>query len=137
MSTHFTDIAGALRARLSTLTSLPPVAWENINYTPSSTTLYLRPTILPAPTAQASLGDSGRDLHEGIFQIDVFIPDGSGRSTWPDSIADHFKRGTILTQNGVTVRIKNASIGTAFKDENFYQVPVTIDYQSFTSARTV
>lgn len=137
MSTFFSDIAGALRTRLNSLPGAPPIAWENINYTPSSKTLYLRATMLPIPTIQASLGDDGKDLHEGIFQVDVFIPDGQGRSTWPDAIADHFKRGTVLTQNSVTVRIKNASIGTAFKEENFYQVPVTIDYQSFTSSRTV
>lgn len=135
MSTHFTDIAGALRARLNSLTSRPPVAWENINYTPSSTTLFLRPTMIPAPTTQASLGDDGKDLHEGIFQVDVFIPDNQGRTTWPDAIADHFKRGTVLTQNSVDVRIRNVSIGVGAKDANFYIVPVSITYQAFTAAR--
>lgn len=135
MSTFFTDIAGALRTRLSTLASSPPVAWQNINYKPNSKVLYLRETILPGETLQASMGDDGKDIHNGLYQIDVFIPEGQGRSTWPDDIADHFKRGTVLTQNLVDVRIRSVSIGTGFKDENFYIVPVTVSWQTFTGAR--
>ena len=116
--------------------SLPDVAWENVNYIPNSTELYLRATSLPGDTDQACLGDDGLDFHVGIFQVDVFIPDGKGRSTWPDSIADHFKRGTRLTQNGVTVTITTVSIESATKDENFYIVPVSIGYQAFTQARS-
>lgn len=136
MSTFFTDIQGALRARLSTLPSSPPVAWENVDYTPSSNTLFLRGTGLPGDTTQACLGDDGLDFHVGIFQVDVFIPGGKGRTAWPDEIADHFKRGTILTQNNVNVRITSVSISRADEDENFYIVPVSISYQAFTQARS-
>lgn len=136
MSTFFNDIQGALRARLSTLQDAPPIAWENIDYEPDSTTLYLRATGLPSDTIQACLGDDGKDEHLGVFQVDVFIPDGRGRSIWPDLIADHFKRGTVLTQNTVNVRITTVSIKTGIKDENFYFVPVSINYQAFTAARS-
>jgi len=136
MSTFFTDIQGALRARLSTLPSLPPVSWENVDYEPNSSTLFLRATGLPSSTNQACLGDDGLDFHVGIFQVDVFIPDGKGRSSWPDAIADHFKRGTRITQNSVTVTITTVSIESASKDENFYIVPVSISYQAFTQARS-
>lgn len=136
MSTHFTDIYGALRTRLNGITGRPPIAWENINYTPSANTLYLRPTLIPAPTFQASLGDDGLDLNNGIFQVDVVIPDNLGRSTWPDTIADSFKRGTVLTQNSVDVRIISASLLTGLKDSNFFIVPVSIRWQAFTAARS-
>lgn len=135
MSTIFADIQGALRARLYTLTNKPPIAWENVNYEPSSNVLYLRPTTLQAPTLQACLGDTGRDIHEGIFQVDVFIPDNSGRTTWPDDIADHFSRGTRLTQNTVSVTITTVSTSAGIKDNNFYIVPVSISYRAFTGAR--
>ena len=136
MSTFFNDIQGALRVQLSTLPNLPPVAWENYDYSRDSTVLYLRPTALPAETTQASLGDDGKDLHNGIYQVDVFIPDGLGRTTWADEIADHFKRGTVLTQNTVSVRITTVQIEAALKDDNFYMTPVSIGYQAFTAARS-
>lgn len=136
MSTFFADIQGALRSQLSTLPSLPPVAWENVDYKPNSDTLFLRATSLPGDTTQECLGVDGLDGHVGIFQVDVFIPDGKGRSTWPDTIADHFKRGTRLESNGITVTITTVSVNTAGKDENFYIVPVSISYQAYTQART-
>lgn len=136
MSTFFTDINGALRTRLSTLPGAPGIAWENIDYKPDSKILFLRQTILPAETSQACLGDNGLDFSVGIFQVDVFIPDGQGRSDWPDKIADHFKRGTRLTQNQVTVTITSVSIEAGLKDDNFYIVPVSIGYQAFTQARS-
>lgn len=136
MSTFFNDIQGALRSRLSTLPSLPPVAWENVDYEPESTTLYFRAVGLPSETIQACLGDEGKDEHLGIFQVDVFVPGGRGRTTWPDDIADHFKRGTVLTQNTVNVRITTVSVEAGIKEENFYRVPVSISYQAFTEARS-
>jgi hypothetical protein len=136
MSTFFADIQGALRAQLNTLPNKPPIAWENVDYNPNSGTLFLRATGLPGETVQLCLGDNGLDDHIGIFQVDVFIPDGKGRSTWPDQIADHFKRGTILTLNEVDVRITSVSIEAADKDENFFIVPVSISYRVQTQART-
>ena len=135
MSTFFNDIQGALRSRLVTLPGSPPVAWENVDYAPNSNVLFLRATSLPGETTQACIGDAGLDDHIGIFQVDVFIPDGKGRSTWPDTVADHFKRGTRLTLNGVVVTISTVSISSAAKDENFYIVPISITYQAFTQAR--
>ena len=135
MSTFFNDIQGALRARLVSLPSSPPVAWENVDFNPNSNELFLRATSLPGETTQACIGDAGLDDHIGIFQVDVFIPDGKGRSTWPDTVADHFKRGSVLTQNAVNVRITTVSISSAAKDENFYIVPISITYQAFTQAR--
>ncbi len=136
MSTFFNDIQGALRSRLATLPSSPPVAWENEDYKPNANTLYLRATSLPGDTTQECLGDDGLDGHIGIFQVDVFIPEGDGRTTWPDQIGDHFKRGTRLDQNDVRVTITSVSVSTADKDENFYIVPVSITYQVYTQARS-
>lgn len=135
MSTFFKDIQGALRAQLSSLPSAPPISWENRNYTPDSKVLYLRATSLQGETVQACLGDSGEDMHDGIFQVDVFIPDNKGRTAWADAIADHFKRGTVLTRNGVNVRIRSTSISPGIKDNHFYIVPVSIVYQAFTPPR--
>lgn len=138
MSTYFTDIAGALRNRLRTLPSLPELAKENGDFESSSAEeLYLEEIVLPAETVQACNGSDGLDEHNGFYQITVCIPDGAGRSTWPDKIADHFKRGSTLTKNSIDVRIVTVSVFPGFKpsDDSFYRVPVSIEYQSFTPAR--
>ena len=135
MSTYFNDIQGALDNQLSTLTSSPPVAWPNIPYEPSVGTAYLRPLFLPGDTTQAGLGDTGLDDSFGIYQVDVVYKAGTGRSTLPDSVADHFSRGTVCSYNGVNVRVRSVSIGPMIQDEAWVFVPVSISWQTFTPAR--
>lgn len=121
--------------RVTTMPSLPPVAWPNIEYSPNGTTLYLQPNILPVDTAQASLGTDGKDLTIGIFQIDVVAPAGTGRSTMPDIVADHFARGTTLSYNNTIVKVRTVSIAPAMLEGSWYRVPVTINYFTYTEAR--
>lgn len=135
MSTFFNDIETALMTRLTTMSSLPPVAWPNIEYSPNATTLYLEPNVLPADTAQASLGATGKDLTNGIFQIDVVIPAGTGRSAIPDIVADHFARGTTLSYNGTNVKVRTVSISPSRLEGSWFRMPVTINYFTYTEAR--
>lgn len=136
----FLDISAALDSRLNTMTSLPPVAWENKSYDPTLGTLYLRPTLIPADTIQATLGDSGTDQNSGIYQIDVFAEAGQGKNAavvMADNIASHFKRGTDLTYNSRTVRIRSVSRQVAVNNaDGWYQIPIEINYIAFTEART-
>lgn len=135
MSTFFNDMQAALDARLETLTGSYDIAWPNVPYEPVSGTTYLRPTFLPAETIQASMGDSGKDLTVGLYQVDVFSDAGSGRSSIPDAIANHFKRGTNLTYNGITLRVQSVSILPAVIDGSWQQTPVSISFYIFTDAR--
>lgn len=136
----FLDISAALDGRLNTMTGKPAVSWENVSYTPVNGTLYIRPTLLAGDTNQASLGDSGTDQNIGIYQLDVFAPAGTGKGAaivMADTIANQFKRGTVLTYSGVTVRVKNASRQAAINNaDGWYQVPVVVTYISYTQPRT-
>jgi len=135
MSTFFNDMQAALDSRLDSMDSTP-IAWPNIPYEPQGGTAYLRPAFLPAETLQASLGASGKDETNAIYQVDVVFPRGSGRTTLPDTIADHFKRGTVLSYNGTKLRVRSVSIGPAILDGAWLFVPVSIDVQTYTGART-
>lgn len=138
MATHFLDISAALAGRLNTLSGLPPVAWMNRKYEPVPGTLFLRETVLPAEAFQAEQGDSGRDLHSGIYQVDVFSPVDQGKNAaivQADAIADHFSRGTTLTYNGINVRLTRTSLGAGFNDGAWWIVPVNIRYQSYLTPR--
>lgn len=136
MSTFFNDIQTALDTRLSTLSGSPTIDWEFVPATQAATSPYLRPTFLPGDTTQASLGDSGKDYAVGLYQVDSFTRRGTGRSSWPDVIADHFKRGTYLAYNGITVRIMSVSISRAETEENFTITPVVIRWEIYTPARS-
>lgn len=135
---EFANISGALDSHLNSMAGLPPVAWENQNYSPTQGTLYLRPTIIPGDTLQAGLGDAGIDEHIGLYQVDVFAEAGVGKGAavvMADTVADQFSRGTVLSLNGVDVRIVSTSRGVGTVDGGWFIVPVTVSYQSFTQPR--
>lgn len=136
--TAFLDITAALDDNLNGMASVPPVAWENTVYEPVLNTLYLRPSHLPASTTAATVGTSGTDENIGVYLIDVFAPVGDGKNeayVMADLVADQFKRDTELTYNGRTVRIKNVYLSPAQAEAGWYQVPVNIEYYSFTAKR--
>jgi len=133
--TIFNDIQAALDTKLSTITSAP-IAYPNVPYKPQAGTTYIRASFLPTETLQASMGATGKDETNGIYQIDVVVPRGSGRPSLLDTVADVFKRGTVLTYNGVKLRIRSVSIGSAITDEEWYFVPISVNFQTYTEART-
>ena len=136
MSTYYNDMRAALDTRLTTLAGSTPIAWENTNYKADADTEFLRSTFIPSDTSQYTLGDTGKDVTRGLYQVDVFAPAQMGRTTKPDSIADHFKRGTILTKNATRVRIRSVSVGRGTLDGAWYIVPVTMNFETITEART-
>ena len=135
MSTYFNDMQAALDTHLDSMDSTP-IAWPNVPYEPSAGTVFLRPNFLPTETVQASLGSTGKDETNAIYQVDVVFPRGSGRTTLTDTIADHFKRGTVLTYNGTSLRVRSVSMGPAILDGAWTFVPVSIDVQTYTGARS-
>ena len=135
MTTVFNDIQAALDTRLNSISGGYDIAWPNIPYEPASGTSYLRPTYLPAETLQSSLGDDGKDFTVGIYQVDVFTTAGSGRTAITDTIADHFKRGTNLTYNGITLRVQSVSLLPVTIDGSWQISPVSISFYTYTDAR--
>ena len=142
MSTAFQDISAALSANLNiyaTANSVP-VAWENVKYLPVTGAKYLRETLIPASTEQVELGAAGIDETLGIYQVDVFTPANSdlGKSEaqiLADGVANQFKRGALLTYNGVNVRIRKVSPGGGAIDGAWYMIPITIEFKSYTQPR--
>lgn len=135
MATTFNDIQSALDNRLNSLSGGYDVAWPNISYEPTGEATFLSPNFIPDDTTQVGLGASGKDETNGIYQIDVIYPAGSGRSAIPDSIADHFKRGTVMSYNGVNVRVRSVSIAQAITEGAYHFVPVSVNFQTYTDAR--
>lgn len=136
----FNDISIALNQKLQAYATAysRQVAYENVEFSPTTNTMYLRATVLPATTVQAGLGATGQEMHEGIFQIDVFAQTDKPKAialAEADQIANYFQRGLVLTYNSVNVRLKTSSHGAGRVDGSWYIIPVFIDYLSFTQAR--
>ena len=135
MATTFNDIQAALDNRLNTFAGGYDIAWPNINYEPAGNATFLTPNFIPEETQQVGLGTNGKDETNGIYQIDVVYPAGQGRSSVPDSVADHFKRGTVMSYNDVSVRVRSVSIAQAITEGAYHFVPISVNFYSYTDAR--
>ena len=68
----------------------------------------------------------------GILQVSVYTPINQGAGPADElagAVVQHFKRGTWMTSEGITVRIvRPPYAGTAMRDGAFWMVPVTINW---------
>lgn len=126
----FTNIQIALDSRLNTLTDKPDIAWPNVKYRPSKGTAFLRPTLLPAASSRYTLNNG--DMHQGIYQVDIFVPLDVGLATvldYADDIRSHFRDQT-LTAGGDKIYINYVSLGNYERVDSWFRVIVEINYMS-------
>lgn len=132
------DINSALENRLSTLSSVPPIAWPNVSYEPDPTTLYLRPNNLPIDPVRIGMGDADPVVRGGIFQVDVFAPRNGGQGdalVQADAIRDHFATGLELltATDSHKLRIGTVTIEVGVSVGSHFAIPVLINYSAVTN----
>lgn len=133
MSAPYTAIRAAFTTKLLTYPSVPSIAWENVPFTPVIGTAYIKPVLLPGEPLQAEIGTNGINRHYGIFQISIFAPAGKGISTISslrDGLIDHFKRGTVLTYDGIATRIIKAYPGQMLQETDYIHQPISIQFMA-------
>ena len=135
MSAAEKDINTALSVRLAELQTagVPPVAWENAEYTPVEGTLYLRESFLPNIKDAVGVAHTSADDYEGLYQVSVMAGRGDRRFAAQEQarlISLHFPRGAEYTYNGVTVKITGTRLASAITEDGWYQIPVTISWRA-------
>ena len=135
MSAAEKDINTALSVRLAELQTagVPPIAWENAEYTPVEGTLYLRESFLPNIKDAVGVAHTSADDYEGLYQVSVMAGRGDRRFDAQEQarlISLHFPRGAEYTYNGVTVKITGTRLASAITEDGWYQIPVTISWRA-------
>lgn len=133
-------IQNILDTQLSTVSNLPLIVKENegLSRTSNDTTSvsklpYLRTTMLPAETDTITVGLQGKDRFQGLYQIDSFAPEGDSHDggNWiTDEIIKAFPKKTLLTQDGITLRIVNHWRETALSSTQLHIVPIIIQWEA-------
>jgi hypothetical protein len=119
-------IMNTLNSRLAQLSSLPPTAWPNVPFIPTTGTPWIRVDLLPADSALETI--QGSEEHLGVYQVSVFAPLDKGTSAalvQADVIADHFAADRDLSG----LRIRSISVGQPMREESWLMVPVSIEYR--------
>ena len=135
MSAAEKDINTALSVRLAELQTagVPPIAWENAEYTPVEGTLYLRESFLPNIKDAVGVAHTSADDYEGLYQVSVMDGRGDRRFDAQEQarlISLHFPRGAEYTYNGVTVKITGTRLASAITEDGWFQIPVTISWRA-------
>jgi hypothetical protein len=135
-----TKILEGLNSRLASLTLSPAlntqteVSWPKLPFNSAGKPRFLRPTLLPARTEHASLGLDGINRYSGIYQVDVFYAEGTRPPITPNetagAIARHFKRGTVITREGIEIIIDTPpSLGPDLEEPGWSRLAVSIPYR--------
>jgi len=124
----FSDIQNALNTALSEISGLPVIYYPNDLKSPVQDNSYIRPTLIPASSELYTLNEG--DFHQGIYQVDVFVPLKKGIrevNQYADAIHDGFKRQTfnIGTTN---VFIQQISISQQQRIEAWWSCYVEVSY---------
>lgn len=128
-----TDIRQALEQHLVTLDGSFSTAHENEDFMPTVNVPYQECHLLPATPDNSAIG--GQYYRErGIFQVMLRYPTGDGAgdaSAKADAIQAHFKRGTLVSNDGVGVRITHSpAVGIGREEDGWWCVPISIQYMA-------
>ena len=129
------DIEGALNAQTAALGLSVPVVYENMGSADSGITdavgTFVDQAFLPAPQTAIEIGDAGRNRMVGVYQLAVNIPQGEGKKGAYDIallVTEAFKRGTMLSNGGTSVRCVSADIEPGFESGMHFRVPISINW---------
>lgn len=134
------NIRAALEQQIANVSGIPSSAnraWENVRFSPTTGTAWVRMALVPTTSRPAVRGPSPQIRHDGVFLVTAHLPEGDGPAA-ADALADAIRAAftvdTGLTSGGVTVRFNYAERGSAILDTPWYIVTVSISWYTYTSS---
>jgi len=127
-------ISAALSSRLNTLTDAPPIAFENVPFTPVEGTTWLRESYLPATSSTVGMEPGGSTDFIGVYQVSIYAPldDYKFEShQLIDSITAHFTRGTMLVFEGQAVVVEQVNVSQGLASGSWWLMPVSVNWRAF------
>ena len=131
MASVYDDIRAALEVKLSSVSNLPSVAWENLQFSPTTGQPYVKPRLLPTRREPAARGTNPQMYYQGVFRVECYVPEGNGPSAaddLSDKIIEAFEATTDVSQGDIIVSIRYAEREQGELDGPFFMVPVNIGW---------
>lgn len=123
------DIRACLDNHLLTTPSLPPIAHQNVKFSPSNGQTYLKVDFMPNTRRPAVRGPNPQQFHQGLYRILVCTPENVGTGDnleIVDTLLSRFDATTDISYGGKIVSIDYAEVGVSFLDAPFYCTPVFV-----------
>jgi hypothetical protein len=131
MASIYDDIRAALETKLSAISGVPSIGWENLQFSPTTGQPYVKPRLLPTRREPAVRGINPQMYYQGVFRVECYVPEGNGPAAGDDladKIIDAFEAATDVSYSGTIVSIRYAERESAEIDGPFYMIPVNIGW---------
>jgi hypothetical protein len=130
----YDNIRATFEVNLAAVTDVPEIAWENVTFTPTTDTPYLKSRMIPTVREPAVRGINPQIYYQGYFLVDCCVPEGLGPSaadTLADKIIDAFEATTDISHSGTIISIRYAERDLGYQQEAHFCVPVRIGWQIY------
>ena len=157
MASIYNDIRAALETKLAATSNLPAIAYQNVPFSPTTGTPFLKTQFVPTLRRPAVMGLNPQQRYQGVFSVTVFTPEGNGpgsaegyvgtiinafeaaTSIYYDNVNDALltedeafivleSGGRTLLDNVTYVSIEYAERQLALMDSPWFYVPVDIGW---------
>ena len=137
MASIYNDIRAALETRLSNISNIPSIAYENIPFTPVVGTSYVQSKFIPTLRRSAVMGSpSPQQRYQGLYAVTPHTPEKLGPSVADDlsnDIIESFEATTDISftnssNETIIVSIDYAERQQGFLDSPWYYVPINIGW---------
>jgi hypothetical protein len=111
-----------------------PTAYENIEFTPTPNSPWMRAQMLF--TGPFGMGPGAQTVEEwkGVLQVSLFTPLGESSDMALqhfEAIRNHFPHGKNLTNDGFTVTVTDVTHHTGMREPDWFHLPVSIHWQGY------
>jgi len=135
----YDNIRSALEVRLSNVSGIPEIAYENVNYSPTTDTTFVVPRMVPVSRRPAVRGPNPQKRYDGIFRVSCYVAEGNGPSAADDLanlVINAFDATTDISYTNSDTETIIVSIDYAERNEgravdNWYEVVVDIGWYIF------
>jgi hypothetical protein len=127
MSSVYTEIRAALENHLADASGLPTIAWQNVDYRPTTGTPFIKFQFQPNFRESAVMGTSPPQYYRGLCTFLLHYPENSGPGTSQsvvDTLVDRFEATTDITFSTTTLTIESVRQGVPYDDPPWFVTPV-------------
>ena len=130
MSVIYKKIRAALEKHLvDSSFTLPPIAWENVEYSPTTGTAFIKVQFQPTSRRPSVMGTNPEHRYQGIMTILCYSPEGSGpgnSQTLTDQLLARFNSTTDISFDGVIVSVEYSQQESSYINSPWYVTPITV-----------
>jgi len=137
----YKDIRAGLESHLAGASGLPAIAWENVDYNPSTDTPFIKFQFLPTLRRTTLIGSPVSQRYQGIARFLLHYPENQGpgaTQTVADTLITRFEVNSDISYTNtdletIQITVEYAQQESSYTIEPWYVTPITIGWYIYAS----